>query len=288
MPPLCMKKKLYPYFIIVVCAQPGFAQIQNIRLSESTVINRVYAGFKSNLVFPTDTLQVIPQATFRIGTLLTQQISKTFLIESQAFIQVANYTPVISVPTFELIAKINDKVQLRVGQLITPTTTLRPNPTTWQSQVETYAQSRITGARPGANIRYVTPTLLLEYGLHNHDGVWGNHFRIDYKKLWLAGYVLNDGAYFMAAKFTNNKVDFVANHSSALDETATSLFYNFTSRYTVYTDLNYKHEPAVVDVARLGVRSYYEDTDYHVRGFFGVEYDFVPRLISAQFFIHSH
>lgn len=283
-----MKKDICPYLLVILCAQPCFAQIENIRLSESTVINRVYAGFKSNLVFPTDTLQVIPQATFRIGTLLTHQISNTFLIESQAFMQVANYSPVLSVPTIELIAKLNDKVQLRVGQLITPTTTLRPNPTTWQSQVETYAQSRITGPRPGANVRYVTPNLLLEYGFHNHNGIWGNHFRIDYKKLWLAGYILNNGAYFVAAKFTNSKIDFLANYSSALEEIATSLFYNITPHYTVYTDLNYQPEAAVVNVARLGVRSYYENSDYHLRGFIGVEYDLIPRLISAQFFIHLH
>ncbi len=267
---------------------PGYAQMENIKLTESTTINRVYAGLKSNLVFPTDTLQVIPLASLRVGTLLTQRLSNTFLIESQAFVQVANYAPVLSVPTFELIAKLSDKVQIRAGQLITPTTTLRPNPTTWQSQVETYAQSRITGPRPGANIRYVTPTLLLEYGLHNHNGQWANHFRVDYKKLWVAGYVLNNGEYFLATKFTNSKVDFVANYSSELNESATSLFYNFNPQYTVYTDLNYRHETGTTDVVRLGFRSYYENTDYHTRGFFGLEYDFVPRLITAQFFIHLH
>lgn len=283
-----MKKKLYLSFIFAVLTQLSYAQMQNIKLSESTIINRVYAGFKSNIIFPTDTLQVIPQASFRIGTLLTQRISNTFFVESQAFMQVANYTSVISIPTFELVAKLNDKVQIRAGQLITPTTTLRPNPTTWQSQVETYAQTRITGARPGANIRYVGPNLLLEYGIQNHAGIWANHFRVDYKKVWLAGYILTNGQYFIATKITNNKVDFVANYSSTLNESATSFFYNFTPRYTLYTDLNYKHKTDKTDVARLGLRSYYEKTEYHIRGFFGLEYDFIPRLITAQFFIHLH
>ncbi len=283
-----MKKHLYSALLLVFSVQLGYAQMENIKLSESTVINRVYAGLKSNLIFPTDTLQVIPQATFRIGTLLTQRISNTFFVESQAFMQVSNFTPVVSIPTFELIAKLNDKVQIRAGQLITPTTTLRPNPTTWQSQVETYAQSRITGPRPGANIRYVDKNLLLEYGIHNQAGLWANHMKVAYKKVWLAGYLLTNGDYFVATKITNSKVDFLANYSSALNETATSFFYNFTPRYTLYTDLNYKHETDKTDVARLGLRSYYEKTEYHVRGFFGLEYDFIPRLITAQFFIHLH
>jgi hypothetical protein len=283
-----MKKCHFLSLIFIVSTQLSYAQMQNIKLSESTVINRVYAGLKSNLIFLTDTLQVIPQASFRIGTLLTQRISNTFQVESQAFIQLANYSTVLSIPTFELIAKLNDKVQLRIGHLITPTTTLRPNPTTWQSQVETYAQTRITGAKPGANIRYAGPNLLLEYGIHNHAGVWANHFRVDYKKVWLAGYVLANGEYFIATKITNNKVDFVANYSSVLNESATSLFYNLTTRYTLYTDLNYKHGTGTTDIAHLGVRSYYENTDYHVKGFFGIGYDIVPKLITAQFFIHLH
>ena len=261
----------------------GYGQMENIQINEYTTANKLYAGFYSKLQVPIDSLRTSANASVRLGALITQRFTNVFLLDAQAVVQFNSDKTINALPAFEFITKFSDKLQLRAGVLVTPTTTVRPNPVTWQQQSETYAQSRIIGSKPGVMLRYApTKDLFLAYAFHNHAGEWANHLRIDYKKLRAAGYVRFDGQYFAAMKYINERFDLCANYSSEQNEAASSLFVNVTKRYSLYCDGNYRVNLEKNEVLRFGARSYFDSADKHLRGFFAVEYDARMRMIGGQ------
>jgi hypothetical protein len=259
------------------------AQMENIALNDYTTANKLYAGFYAKLLVPVDSLRTSAQASVRLGALITQRFTKVFMLETQAVVQFNSNNTINALPAFEFITKFNEKLQLRAGVLVTPTTTVRPNPVTWQQQSETYAQSRIIGSKPGVMLRYApTKDLFMAYAFHNHTGIWSNHLRVDYRKLRAAGYLRLDGQYFAGVKITNDRIDLCANYSSEQQEAAGSLFLNLTKRYTLYTDGNYRVNSQKNEVLKLGARSYFDSAEKHLRGFFAVEYDVRMRTVGGQ------
>jgi len=268
-------------FFIHACASQ--AQVENIQLNDYTTANKLYAGFYSKLQVPVDSLRTSAFASIRLGALITQRFTKVFMLETQAVVQFNSDKTINALPAFEFITKFSDKLQLRAGVLVTPTTTVRPNPVTWQQQSETYAQSRIIGSKPGVMLRYApTKDLFLAYAIHNHSGEWANHLRIDYKKLRAAGYMRLDGQCFAAMKYINERFDLCANYSSEQDEAASSLFVNLTKRYSLYCDGNYRVILEKNEVLKFGARSYFDSPEKNIRGFFAMECDARMRMVGGQ------
>lgn len=265
------------------------AQLENISLSENTQISKVFAGFRSDVKALTDSLNVPikTMASMRIGVVVKQDLNKYFAFEAQSVLQYSNSLGTISLPAFELIFKGNSAFQIRAGQLVTPTTTTRPNPVSWQAQVETYAQSRIIGARPGVMLRYTfSPNLFVVSSLHYQNNLWAPHARIDYKKHRLAGYFENKSSYFISLKNSVKKFESIFNYNKVNEELAGSVFYSINPRFTFFTDVNRKIKLNQSDVWLLGFRSYFKADKYPVAGFFGLQYDVIQKYILGQFFIH--
>jgi hypothetical protein len=270
-------------FVLSMNSLVGYGQMENIQLNEYTTANKLYAGFYSKLQVPVDSLRTSAFASVRLGALITQRFTNVFLLDAQAVVQFNSDKTINALPAFEFITKFSDKLQLRAGVLVTPTTTVRPNPVTWQQQSETYAQSRIIGSKPGVMLRYApTKDLFLAYAIHNHSGEWANHLRIDYKKLRAAGYMRLDSQFFAAMKYINERFDLCANYSSEQNEAASSLFVNVTRRYSLYCDGNYRVNLEKNEVLKFGARSYFDSAEKHLRGFFAVEYDARMRMVGGQ------
>ena len=270
-------------FVLSMNSLVGYGQMEIIQLNEYTTANKLYAGFYSKLQVPVDSLRTSAFASVRLGALITQRFTNVFLLDAQAVVKFNSDKTINALPAFEFITKFSDKLQLRAGVLVTPTTTVRPNPVTWQQQSETYAQSRIIGSKPGVMLRYApTKDLFLAYAIHNHSGEWANHLRIDYKKLRAAGYMRLDSQFFAAMKYINERFDLCANYSSEQNEAASSLFVNVTRRYSLYCDGNYRVNLEKNEVLKFGARSYFDSAEKHLRGFFAVEYDARMRMVGGQ------
>jgi hypothetical protein len=278
-----MKKAIPFLFAWMLHAFTGNAQMENIQLNDYTTANKLYAGFYSKLLVPIDSLRTSAEASVRLGALITQRFTKVFMLETQAVVQFNSNKTINALPAFEFITRFSDKLQVRAGVLVTPTTTVRPNPVTWLQQSETYAQSRIIGSKPGLMLRFApTKDLFLAYAIHNHSGIWANHLRIDYKKLRAAGFMRLDGKFFAAVKYINERFDLCANFSSEQQEAAGSAFVNITNRYTLYADANFRVNSEKNEVLRFGARSYFDSAEKHLRGFFALEYDVRMRMVGGQ------
>lgn len=273
-------------FSLVISVQ---AQIENIAISPNTVINKAYFGLRSDIKALTDssTVPILPIGSVRMGLLANHTFNKRIAIESQAALQFSNNANTISIPAFEFIYKLNSSFQIRAGHLVTPTTTTRPNPVTWQSQVETYTQSRIIGSKPGAMLRYsISPNWFVATSLHYQNNHWATHLRIDYKTHRMAGYYQNDSTYFISFKSSFKQFESNFNFNKIDNEFASSLFFNFNAQFTVYADFNRKFKTQQTEVLTLGLRSYFKATKLPIAGFFGIHYDFMQKYVVGQFFIH--
>ena len=265
------------------------AQLENISLSTNTFVSKAYAGLRSDIKALTDTsnVPIKTMASVRFGLVVRQDLNKYFAFEAQSALQHSNSLNTISIPAFELIYKVNKAFQIRAGHLVTPTTTTRPNPVTWQAQVETYAQTRIIGSKPGLMLRYTfSPNLFVVSSLHYQNNLWVPHARIDYKKHRLAGYFENNSSYFISLKSTIQKFESIFNFNKVNEELAGSVFYSINPRFTFFTDVNRKMMLNQSDVWVLGFRSYFKADKYPVAGFFGMQYDVIQKYILGQFFIH--
>ena len=265
------------------------AQLENISLSPNTLVSKAYLGLRSDIKALTDTsnIPIKTMASVRIGLVVKQDLNKYFAFEAQSALQHSNSLNTISMPAFELIYKMNSAFQIRAGYLVTPTTTTRPNPVTWQAQVETYAQSRIIGSKPGVMLRYTfSPNLFVVSSLHYQNNQWSPHARIDYKSFRLAGYFENKSSYFISLKSTIKKFESIFNYNKLNEEFAGSVFYSINPRFTFFTDANRKIILNQSDVWLLGFRSYFNSDKYPVAGFFGLQYDVIQKYLLGQFFIH--
>ena len=265
------------------------AQLENISLSNNTFVSKAYVGLRSDIKALTDTsnIPIKTMASVRIGLVVKQDLNKYFAFEAQSALQHSNSLNTISIPAFELIYKVNKAFQIRAGHLVTPTTTTRPNPVTWQAQVETYAQTRIIGSKPGIMLRYTfSPNLFVVSSLHYQNNLWAPHARIDYKKHRLAGYYENNSSYFISLKSTIKKFESIFNFNKVNEELAGSVFYSINPRFTFFTDVNRKMMLGLSDVWVLGFRSHFKADKYPVAGFFGMQYDIIQKFILGQFFIH--
>ena len=276
-------------FILIAFGHSLHAQLENISLSNNTLVSKAYVGLRSDIKAFTDSSKV-PIKTFasvRIGLVVKQELNKSFAFEAQSALQHSNSSNTISMPAFELIYKMNSAFQIRTGYLVTPTTTTRPNPVTWQAQVETYAQSRIIGSKPGVMLRYTfSPNLFVVSSLHYQNNHWAPHARIDYKSFRLAGYFENKSSYFISLKSTIKKFESIFNYHKLNEEFAGSVFYSINPRFTFFTDANRKIILNQSDVWVLGFRSYFKADKYPVAGFFGIQYDVIQKYLLGQFFIH--
>jgi hypothetical protein len=272
--------------LLILSVQVCSAQIENIVIDENTNIDKLYSGLYSRLEGEVDSLKFDKKISFRVGFRATHNLNSIFSINAQTALQIENDKPLLSIFDCAFITKISKKLQLRLGSFATPTTLLRPNPTTWQSQTETYAQSRIISGRIGALLSYSFNTKqVLNLGYHYQNDQWATHLMFKTGGLGLGGWVQQNGDYFGIIDYQNKKVKMTLNYSSISEEWSNAVFYNLSERYSIYTDVNYRVNLDKTEICRLGVRSYFDSKKIPVGGFFALQYDLATDLASLQLFI---
>lgn len=266
-----------------------FGQIENIYIDKRTNIDKIYAGLYSKLEASTDSFAFEDKVSFRVGARATHKLNSIFSVNAQAAMQIENNKEPLPIMAYTLITRVTSRVQLRAGSFPTPNTLFRPDPITWQGQTESYSQSRIVAARPGALLAYsVNGNQSINLGYHYQNDQWASHASVDLGNFGLAGWVQNDGEYFGLIDYQNKEIKTTLNYSSNRDEYTNSLFYSISEQYSVYSDINYRTDLKKTEVFRLGVRSYFENKAVHLKGFIALQYDFYTHLASLQFLIHLH
>ncbi|WP_298540887.1 hypothetical protein [uncultured Aquimarina sp.] len=259
------------------------AQIENIPISKEVKIERFYAGFLTYWGSPKNTsdknLSSIQLGT-RVNFLL---IPKTFQVRAFGVFKQTQRSDLQFLRSYEAIFTPDRAIAIHLGVMATPTTELRPNPTTWQSQIETNAEKSIIGGRIGLKINYdLNQNLKLSYGLHKHDNTIVHHLKVVYKRLTVSSY-LDDGNLFSAAKWQYSNGNVLITRFKNI--TSISSIISISKYYKIYADVAYNDSTQNTTYLELGIRRGFSN-NYFIKGFLSLNYNHIFKRFQGGFFIH--
>ena len=278
----CIRK--WTLFALLLNAICGAAQLENIKLGEDVNIDKLYVGLLANTPLLESNTNHISNSSLQLGVRASiwvipnrirfRSFGALKLNENQA----TNY-----IKSYEAIFSPLDNMEIAVGVMATPTTKLRPNPITWQSQVETNAERKIPGGKPGMKIGYgVSEHLRVSYGVHKHDDSATHYLKIAYKKFVVSSF-LKDGQPFLAAKWRYKGSDFVMINDKK--NTALSTIVPVSSRSKLYTDMEYDHWNGKLTFGEWGIRRHFPDNKL-IRGFISISYNKNLKQFRGGLFVH--
>lgn len=269
-------------FIAINCN----AQITDIELTDNLKIDRVYLGLVSNTGVKTTNFEMDNNASLQSGLMLTYSLSQKIRLRAFGVLKFQSSELTQGFTSYEIIYDIFENISWHFGTVSTPTTELRPNPTTWESQSETNAQSKIIGGRTGTKINFrLTPNLKISYGLFNHNGIWANHLKFNYKFIKIAGFIEKNKTFLVLdieTKRIGSTITFEPNH-----QLSKSIFVNFNNGFSLLLESEYSIIKEKVSYANIGLRKYFISSNKTLKGYFSIGYSPIEsNQITGSFAIH--
>lgn len=274
---------------VLLCLLTGvstdtWSQLENITISDEVKLARLYAGLLGNTSVSMRDASQQNVVSFQAGAMVYQTlVPEKILLRGFASIRMSG-EEVQDFSAYELILRSGKKWEAKVGVMATPTTLLRPNPTTWESQVETNAQKSILGGRPGLRLQYKVDTnLTLMYGLAYQNNEYVQHVKLAFWNFSIASYRENERI-FLASQWKHKGWEALATFHEQ-EFIRSSLFIPINS-YKVYFDFAGDNAWEQLEYAEVGIRKYFSSDSLPYRGFFSLAYDGIQDQVWGGLFIH--
>ncbi len=260
------------------------AQLENISISKEVHIDKLYAGLLTSTSFLEDNSNYRNSSSFQFGARVNLWIiPETFRIRSFGVVKFTEREAVKYIRSYEAIFTPSKKIAIHVGKMATPITELRPNPTTWQSQVETNAESTIPGGKPGIKLKYnVSKDLNFALGIHDHNNQTVQHLKISYRQLAFATF-LKDQKLFSAIKWQYEKGSLIITRNN--NETTFSSIITVSTHYKFYLDMQYDDSAKKLTYGEWGLRRSFSKSNT-IRGFLSIGYNYNSKNFQGGLFIH--
>ncbi len=262
----------------------GKAQIENIPISKEVTVDRLYIGLLTNTGLFDHTTDLHNFSSVQFGTRVRiALLPKRFYIRSFGVLTKTQGQTLQILRSYEAILIPSEKISIHLGVMATPTTEIRPNPTTWQSQIETNAEKTIIGGRPGIKFKYnFGEEFIVSYGIHNHDADLVNHLKVEYKQLVFSSFVDHNGV-FIAAKWKFQNGNLLATGSR--DTITFSTVMPIAPHYRFYADSAYSKALRKHTYFEMGLRRHFRE-DGPLKGFLSLGYNHPLKSVQGSFFIH--
>ncbi|MEQ8422433.1 MAG: hypothetical protein RIB64_20670 [Arenibacter algicola] len=280
-----MKKYISIFYILFISIKCN-SQITDLELSNDIKIDRVYLGLVSSSGLNITNSEMDNTASLQSGLMLTYSLNKKTRLRSFGVLKLENKEVTKGFTSYEIIYNISKNINWHFGTVSTPTTELRPNPTTWQSQVETNAQSKIIGGRTGTKINFrLSPNLKISYGLFNHNGAWANHLKFEYKIIKVAGFIEKNKT-FLVFDISTNRIGSTITLEPK-NQFSKSVFIHFDKTLSLLLESEYSIKKERIEYANIGLRKYFLSSNKKLRGFFSIGYNPIEsNQITGGFIIH--
>ncbi|MBW1295699.1 hypothetical protein [Aquimarina litoralis] len=259
------------------------AQIENITITKEARIDKLYAGLLTNTeLLSHENYQNVSSA--QIGTrVYFSLIPKKLGIRTFGVFKQTERHQLQFFKSYEAIYNPNKNITIHLGLMATPTTELRPNPTTWQSQVETNSESNILGGRTGIKINYrINENLKVSYGVFKHNSTVANHIKLSYKQLAISSYLENENLFF-ALKWEDNTHNLILTRYKEV--TSLSSIIPISECYSAYADIELNDEKQNINYLELGIRRFFSKNQF-LKGFLTLNYHYHLKNIQGGLFIH--
>ncbi|CAL2084058.1 hypothetical protein [Tenacibaculum sp. 190524A05c] len=260
------------------------AQIENLQISKEVTVDKLYAGLLSNTNLNYTSKNESSSSSFQFGARVKLKlIPQLITIRSfGVFKSLEGQQPKVF-KNFEAIITPNKSIAIHFGVMATPTTELRPHPTTSQSQIETNAEKTILGGKPGIKFNYLLgENYTLSYGIHNHNNHIGQHFKLKYKHLVVSSF-FERNKIFLVGKWNFKKGNILITHSR--NNLAFSTLIPITSKYSFYLDSEYNTYQDKQKHLEFGVRRLFPQHN-RIKGFLSIRYNTLLNNVQASLFIH--
>ncbi|MEO0572507.1 MAG: hypothetical protein AAF039_12440 [Bacteroidota bacterium] len=276
------RKWVLSLFILITI--DSTAQLKNIPIGGNLNIDRLYVGLLANTSLLQGGTNNSSNSSFQLGLRASVWlIPKMIRVRSFGALKFNENRTTNYIKSYEAIFSLLRDMEIAVGVMATPTTELRPNPITWESQVETNAERKIPGGKPGIKISYrLNENLKIAYGIHNQDNSLVQHFKIQYKAFALSSF-FKDGKFFLAAKWRYKNNDFIMTRYDG--NTALSVSIRISSRYRLYLDMGYDDRLGKFVFGEWGLRRHFPN-DKLLTGFFSISYNKNLNQLLGGLFIH--
>lgn len=243
----------------------------NIELSDNVKLDRVYLGLVSNTGINTTNFEMENTVSIQSGLMLTYSLSQKVRLRSFGVLKIESNELTKGFTSYEIIYDISDNINWHFGTVSTPSTELRPNPTTWKSQSETNAQSKIIGGRTGTKINFrLSPNLKVTYGLFNHNGIWTNHLKFNYEFIKIAGYIEKNKTFLVLdidTKRINSTITFEPTY-----QFSKSIFVNFNKGFSLLLESEYSMIKEKINYGNIALRKYFLNAKKRTKGFLSIGY----------------
>lgn len=262
------------------------SQITDIVLSDNLKLDRVYLGLVSNTGVNITDFQRDNNVSLQSGLMLTYSLSNKLKLRSFGVLKFESNEQTEGFTSYEVIYDIFENISWHFGVMSTPTTELRPNPTTWESQSESNAQSKIIGGRTGTKINFrLSPNLKISYGFFNHNGIWANHLKLNYKFIKIAGFIQKNKTFLVLdidTKRTNSSITFEPHY-----HLSKSIFINFNRGFSLLLESEYSMIKEKINYANIGLRNYFLSSNKRLKGYLSIGYSPIGNnQVTGSFAIH--
>jgi hypothetical protein len=288
---LIRHKQLCLVLFLLTYTENSTAQIQNIPISDHVTIDKLYTGILTKSQVSTDSLYSYNQTTFRVGVFIKYRLNKKIYINAFDLVRLSNGATattgsIASNNSFEIVYTPGSALSIFVGPGTTLTTEMRPNPTTAESQVETFTQSQVIGGgRLMTKVKYVFGSgIILGGGFSYFHNTLAKHLNFAYHGFRLAYYIEN-GSHFFATDARTKFVDYTITYKQS-QNISTSVFLKFSHQWTPYVDISLGTKSDDVIFFEAGLRKGFSNAAFYTGGFVGLTYNYISKTISGNLFMH--
>lgn len=289
-------KKLFLIIAMVAISLCSFAQITNIypvksaidgTIDSTIVINRIYAGSLSEMMFSADSLYASGVTGFRVGAMATYQPTKWLAFKGCGMVQLRTGSPTLTAQ--HLWVKLNPtrKFSIELGNMSTIPSEQKPHPVSSDGQFETWTESQIPGVAINTKLKYqCTQNFQIASGIALRNNMPEYSARMIYKKVQLSGWYSEINKKFGTALTLN--FNRVYNTFAWKQDQVISNFicvkFGKKKDYQIYSDNGYDLLASKLVRSETGVLKTFDSP--YIKGLFGLGYQQETNTINGYIFVH--
>ena len=283
-----MKKiSLFLSAVVFFCgAYSVSAQIENIKIDSTLIVNSAYAGLLAGSDFSQDSLSFSKSANFRVGVKATYSPTKWLSIVSTSVYQIDEQSKPMVINHFG--AKFNfRKFCFETGFIPALASETRPMPASADAQFESFTEAGIPGGALGVKIKYnLSKDSYIGAGIAQRNDEPEYHLRYASSQAKISVYYSkfnNEFGTSVAVKTDRIYNSYVFNADQNL---ANLISYKISTKRDIDFYLDIKYDIKAEDIESFETGLLKNFSGKILKGFFGLSYCYDVKAIRGYLFIH--
>ncbi len=282
-------KKIVILLVILGWAGGSFAQIKDIPVTKTVMVDKLYAGMLSGVNFSVDSLHADAFAGVRLGSSVSWKPSKYISVSAMGMYQLETNNASWTKELFWVTVNPLENLTFSFGQMGTLVTEQRPYPVSAGGQFETFTEAQIPGAALCAKVNWlaIKDKLSVGAGIAERNGKPEYQISISWpKKLTVSAFYDEWNKKFgtvVNAEFWRISEIFVWRQDNVISNLF-QLHLGSDRSWNLYSDTGYDLAKKKLVRGEWGILK--EFSGGYIKGLIGPGYCYEDRSIHCYLFIH--